>query len=210
MTNTVKKELKPNDGIMVQHALKETRNGADIGPAELFLSLKYKIDKVCGHLMVVHDATDDTDLTMILKKSAVIEVVLSDDQPWQWSKDYLAITRKNKTHLYQNLRYIDHAGKQSAWKKGLSGVFKRVRFEAKYAQEPSTAHGFCLNVDFEIPGTTKVMLPVSIDPEVINPQPPENFLRDLLVEGFEGSAQPLFALGSTFGETNKDESEPAA
>lgn len=129
-------------------------------------------------------------------------ITLSEKQ-WFWSTDNQAITTKYKRdNQYKRLRYI-HDGKYLSWNdvKGKSQYnnIKTVAFEMRCRedyQDDIEGHGINLNVEFLVERLSGFRLPVTIDPDVINPKPIGLF--DIFNISEKESGIPLFALNSDF------------
>ncbi len=198
MSNVLRENL-PTDGIMTQNALGKFDYSTCNDPIlefELMFEVKIKREKKTIHFYYEIPSINDLDISISCDCTIIIN--LSDDR-WRWSTNYQAFTTKRPhQHLYQGLRYINRNG-EFEWTYGMTEKFKQIKFHANEKAPPSVGNEFCLNVEFEVPGTS-LWLPVVIDPVIINPRP-IGFLFEFLNidEKTRGPVKiPLFGLNEQF------------
>jgi hypothetical protein len=199
MSNVFREPL-PVDGIMIQHPLGIFDYSECNDPIiEFEIMFETKINK-SGKKTIhfYYEIPSINDLDISIDCNCTIIIKLSDDR-WRWSTNYQAFTTKYPHHnLYQGLRYINKKG-EFEWMYGMSEKFKKIKFHANEKSPPSVGNEFCLNVEFEVPGTD-LWLPVVIDPVIINPRP-IGFLFEFLniSEKSRGPVKiPLFGLNDKF------------
>ncbi len=171
------KEPKDPDGILWQRPLRDSARRNRL--AEMKFELGFGVRE--GLFVVYYLSPKDTDLSIDIEESRTIRITLIQPREgfaWRWSTQFRAITRKrdpaNRRH-YKNLRYVAADGIETPWMNDLEGNYTTVMFHAKKGSHDPEAHGFSMNVDFKVPGTHDTWLPVTIDPDIINPKPGPGF-----------------------------------
>jgi hypothetical protein len=191
-------EPRDPDGILRQYPLRNSKKTYHY--QEKLLNLGFTIQD--GFFTVYYEVKTNSDLSIDVVENTKVRISLI--QPggkavWRWSTQFQAITRKrtpvDRQH-YKNLRYIEPDGSETPWMQDMNGNYDTVTFIAKKGKHREEAHGFSMNVDFKAPGENDFWLPVTIDPDIINPRIPGAafFVAALkLAERDDVVGQPLFA-----------------
>lgn len=116
------------------------------------------------HLEMRQKGRKDQEFIAIGANSEVV-IELSGEQLF-FSKEYDAVTMKGDfPSFYGRLVYDDYDRKLDR--------YRRVSFLARFNEggKRDTTHPFNLNVDLHQPGGKPEWIPISIDPDIKNPQP---------------------------------------
>ncbi len=111
--------------------------------------------------------TPGGDLKFEIQRDCTVEFILADKLDSQWSAIYFMITGKGQyKHLYGDVNLLDK---------------KRFSVKAKFNQNgnPIDKQSFNLNIDYgqgQDASGTPLTVPITIDPDVGNPRPPQ--MRD--------------------------------
>ena len=198
------------DGILWQRPLRNTAKPSCTDDEKFRLG--FTIRK--GLFAVYYESPRDTDLSIDIDKPKKVHITLvqpEDVFAWRWSTQFQAITRKRdpatRRH-YKNLRYVEPNGSETPWMSGMSGNYETITFVAKKGKHSPEAHGFSMNVDFKVPGNNDKWLPVTIDPDIINPKVP-NLARFVEVIELPGRddvvAYPLFGFEAVTDDEGHDD-----
>jgi hypothetical protein len=199
MTSVIFREKPETDGILKQYALGNGSMPSGV-PIIRFL-VDFDVVKIGAKDSFVarYKGLFDPKLDIYIDSDCVIELTLIDKN-WKWSNKFQAITtKKPRSSIYKSLRYIDKRGAEVEWTPNMTDEYRSIRFYALLQSGPSIGHGFCLNVDYAMLGAQ--WLPVTIDPDIINPRPGGQLLRSLLggvIHSDETNGIPFFALGEGF------------
>ena len=116
-------------------------------------------------------------LNFAIDKNYLVTLILDVSLDWQWSLKYDAVTMKSKNKNYGELRYLDGAVWKTKSQIKPGSQITKVRFAARMSNDSSNSrHSFSLNIDLmqknSVPEQRKLRLPITIDPDIINPRPP--------------------------------------
>jgi hypothetical protein len=193
MSRDIIREPKPSDGLLQQKMLSiGSPTDWDSGSPVVSLKLDFLTRKKNNKSWLIFKYTINPinqlveGLSLAVIKNCCIIVELANDKHWRWSNVYQGITTKcDHADLYFDLQYSEDGNNWSNWVNGISGNYRFVKIKAKQKQDipenTSELHGFSFNIELLIPedaGDREYWLPITLDPDIINPKDPAVALVD--------------------------------